>query len=151
MRYGISAGSIIIDKQDRILLVHHYEAGKYNFWVPPGGSLEANESIYDCARRELLEETGLQADLDFPLYIQEFWEPDYHFVKIFILGNITGGTLTTQNKESTESFLIEAKFFSKNELQELTVFPEILKDQFWKDRKENKLTTRYLGLERLKF
>jgi len=151
MRYGISAGSIIIDKQDRILLVHHYEAGKYDFWVPPGGSLEGNESIYDCARRELLEETGFIADLDFPLYIQEFWEPDYHFVKIFILGNITGGTLTTQNKESTESFLIEAKFFSKNELQELTVFPEILKDQFWKDRKENKLTTRYLGLERLKF
>jgi len=151
MRYGISAGSIIIDKLDRILLVHHYEAGKYDFWVPPGGSLEGNESIYDCARRELLEETGFIADLDFPLYIQEFWEPDYHFVKIFILGNITGGTLTTQNKESTESFLIEAKFFSKNELQELTVFPEILKDQFWKDRKENKLTTRYLGLERLKF
>ena len=151
MRYGISAGSIIIDKLDRILLVHHYEAGKYDFWVPPGGSLEGNESIYDCARRELLEETGLQADLDFPLYIQEFWEPDYHFVKIFMLGNLTGGTLTTQNKESNESFLIEAKFFSRNELQELTVFPEILKDQFWKDRKENKLTTRYLGLERLKF
>lgn len=28
----------------------------------PGGHLEANESIYDCARREILEETGLKID-----------------------------------------------------------------------------------------
>ena len=31
------------------------------FWVAPGGKREPNESVPDCARRELLEETGLTA------------------------------------------------------------------------------------------
>ena len=53
MRFGISAGVIILDKQDRILLVHHQEKDNFDFWVPPGGQLEGNESIYDCAMREV--------------------------------------------------------------------------------------------------
>ena len=151
MRYGISAGAIIVDKQDRILLVHHQEKDKFDFWVPPGGQLEGNESIYDCARREVHEETGLQVRLGEILYIQEFWEPDYHFVKFFIRGDVIGGSLTTQNKEENENFLVAARFFSQLELQELIVFPEILKSQFWLDWKSGDLPTRYLGLERLKF
>ena len=30
-------------------------------WVAPGGKIEVHESPYECAARELLEETGLQA------------------------------------------------------------------------------------------
>ena len=151
MRYGISAGAIVVDEQDRLLLVHHQEKDKFDFWVPPGGRLERNESIYDCARREVLEETGLQVELGEILYVQEFWEPDYHFVKFFIRGDVIGGSLSTQNKEENEDFLVAARFFSQLELQELIVFPEILKSQFWLDWKRGDLPTRYLGLERLKF
>jgi hypothetical protein len=53
------------------------------------------------------------------------------------------------NKDLGEDWLVGAKFFSRNELRELNVFPEILKDQFWDDLKEKNKTTRYLGLERL--
>jgi ADP-ribose pyrophosphatase YjhB (NUDIX family) len=151
MRYGISAGVIVLNELDQILLVHHQEKDKFDFWLPPGGRVEGNESIYDCARRELMEETGLQVDLGQILYIQEFWEPEYHFVKFFISGNVIGGSLTTQNKDTDEYFLVEARFFSQHELLDLTVFPEILKNQFWQDRKNGNLSTRYLGLERLEF
>jgi ADP-ribose pyrophosphatase YjhB (NUDIX family) len=151
MRYGISAGVIVLNELDQILLVHHQEKDKFDFWVPPGGRLEGNESIYDCARRELMEETGLQAELGQVLYIQEFWEPEYHFVKFFIYGNVDGRSLTTQNKDTDENFLVDARYFSQHEMQDLNVFPEILKIQFWQDRKNGNLATRYLGLEPLKF
>jgi 8-oxo-dGTP diphosphatase len=87
MRYGISAGAILVT-DERILLVHHQVDGKFDFWVPPGGRLEGNESICDCAKREVLGETGLNVELDQILYVQEFWEPEYDFCKFYFLGKI---------------------------------------------------------------
>ena len=85
-RYGISAAALIVQDK-RILLVRHREAGSYDFWVPPGGSLEGAESIFECAQRETIEETGLSVELGHILYIQEFWEPGYHFCKFFIFSS----------------------------------------------------------------
>ncbi len=151
MRFGISAGAILLDKQDRLLLVHHYKEDEYDFWVPPGGSLKGRESIFDCAKREVQEETGLQVDPGQILYIQEFWEPEYHFVKFFMLGEIGKGELTLQNKDTDEDFLVDARFFTQTEIQTLNVFPTILKDEFWLDFKSGNLATKYLGLEEIKF
>ena len=43
----------------QVLLVRHPWRG----WVPPGGKVEAGETPREAARRELREETGLDADL----------------------------------------------------------------------------------------
>ncbi len=150
MRYGISAASLIV-RNEQILLVNHREAGCYDFWVPPGGGLQGSESIFECARRETLEETGLDVELDRILYIQEFWEPGYHFCKFFIRCKTFSGDLTLVNKEQAESFLVDARYFAQDDLRGLPVFPEILKEQFWDDLKAEYPVTRYLGLERISF
>jgi 8-oxo-dGTP diphosphatase len=67
MRYGISAAALIVHEQ-QVLLVNHRGNG-YDFWLPPGGKLEDTESIFDCARRETWEETGLAVHLDRIVYI----------------------------------------------------------------------------------
>jgi 8-oxo-dGTP diphosphatase len=148
MRYGISAAALIVH-EGRLLLVRHREPEQYDFWTPPGGSLQGDESIFDCARRELREETDLNAELGRILYIQEFVEPGYHFCKFFILASSFSGTLTLANRQPGEEFLQEARFFAREELASLTVHPEILKDQFWQDRAADYPPTRYLGLERM--
>jgi 8-oxo-dGTP diphosphatase len=148
MRYGISAGAIVL-RQEKLLLVHHKQKGEYDFWVPPGGRLEGEESIQQCAEREVLEETGLCVQPGRLLYIQEFVQPDYHFVKFFLLCRDLGGSITLENKPSGEDFLIEARFFGKQELQKVSVFPKDLRQQFWDELAAGFLETRYLGLEHI--
>lgn len=149
MRYGISAGALVI-LNNRLLLVHHREQGRYDFWVPPGGRVEGAESIFECARRETFEETGLTVQPDRIAYIQEFVEPDYHFCKFFILCATCVGDITLENRDANEHFLVDARFFAQNQLEELVVYPEILKTQFWNDLESGFPKTRYLGLERIK-
>ena len=146
MRYGISTGIIVVQDR-RLLLVHHYKRGTFDFWVPPGGSLIGNESIYDCALRETFEETGLEIEPNKIVYIQEFVQGDYHFCKFFILSRVIKGKISLSNRPAGEDFLIDARFLSKSEVAEVNIKPDILKDQFWDDLLHGFPTVRYLGLE----
>ena len=49
-------GVILVNGKNEILLGRRTDNG---FWDYPGGSMELGESFEDCARREVLEETGL--------------------------------------------------------------------------------------------
>jgi len=61
-RVALGAACAIFDAEDRVLLVHH-TYGRRN-WELPGGLVEPGELPDEGAARELLEETGLTADLD---------------------------------------------------------------------------------------
>jgi ADP-ribose pyrophosphatase YjhB (NUDIX family) len=54
-----TATTYIVD-QGKILLLKH---PKFNKWLPPGGHVEANETPPECAKREAMEETGLEIEL----------------------------------------------------------------------------------------
>lgn len=49
--------TVYIFHQNQVLLHKHEKLGK---WLPPGGHLEPNETPSEAARREVLEETGLE-------------------------------------------------------------------------------------------
>lgn len=59
---NIAAGVVVLDEQDRILLVgqERYALGTYSWEIPEGG-VPADETALDGARRELREETGVEA------------------------------------------------------------------------------------------
>jgi len=52
----------IIDRHDRLLLLLRGETAPYNpnKYCLPGGKLDDNESLVDCAIRELYEETSIE-------------------------------------------------------------------------------------------
>jgi 8-oxo-dGTP pyrophosphatase MutT (NUDIX family) len=54
-----TATAYIID-QGKVLLLMHPKLKK---WLPPGGHIELNETPPECAKRETLEETGLEIEL----------------------------------------------------------------------------------------
>ena len=49
-------------RNSQVLLMKRTKEPNLGLWVAPGGKIEANESPYECAARELLEETGLRAE-----------------------------------------------------------------------------------------
>lgn len=52
--------TVYILEKNKVLLHLHPKLQK---WLPPGGHLEANELPPECAKREALEETGLNIEL----------------------------------------------------------------------------------------
>ena len=50
---------VLVWREQELLLGERLSEGEASVWQFPGGHLENNESVTACARREVLEETGL--------------------------------------------------------------------------------------------
>lgn len=57
--YADGAGIIVIDSKNRILLTQSYNCR----WGIPKGKVEKDETIINCAQRELFEETGFNVEI----------------------------------------------------------------------------------------
>jgi 8-oxo-dGTP diphosphatase len=51
---------IVVIKGDTVLLVRRGKPPNIGSWTLPGGAQELGETVEDAARRELLEETGIE-------------------------------------------------------------------------------------------
>ena len=56
--------SVIAERRGRILLMRRAIEPRYGAWTLPGGFLEIDESVEECAVREAMEETGVSVRLD---------------------------------------------------------------------------------------
>jgi ADP-ribose pyrophosphatase YjhB (NUDIX family) len=53
----VGAAVLIVDAENRLLLMKRSDSG---CWGPPGGAVEPGEVVETAARREVMEETGLE-------------------------------------------------------------------------------------------
>jgi 8-oxo-dGTP pyrophosphatase MutT (NUDIX family) len=59
LRIG-SCAVIFDDRREKVLLTKRADNG---LWCLPGGKMEPGESVEECCRREVVEETGLEVEL----------------------------------------------------------------------------------------
>ena len=62
LRLRRSARIIVMDQQRRVLMFRYDCPDRPPFWITAGGECEEGESFEQAARRELLEETGIDTD-----------------------------------------------------------------------------------------
>ena len=59
----------------------------------PGGKIRHGETMKEAARREVLEETGLEVDVRDLVWVGEYIEGTDHLVLIDFAGSVIGGRL----------------------------------------------------------
>ena len=77
---------VIVVRDGRVLLGCRRGSHGAGSWAFPGGNLEFGEGVEECARRELLEETGLvlRHVRHAPFTVNHFAEHDRHYVTLFV-------------------------------------------------------------------
>ena len=155
MRHRIRAAAIVVEGDSVLLVQHQHDdvSGGQSWWVPPGGGVEGAESLFECARRETLEETGLSVELNRIAYIREFVEPGYHHCEVFLVADSYSGTVVTGRNPGTGVFDVDhmikdVRFVRRDEMAGMTIYPEEIKTSLWDDLANGFPETRYLGVAR---
>ena len=122
---------VLIIEDQKILLARNKNA---DFWYPPGGGWEyETETIKECAKREVMEETGYSVDIKDLLWLQEFHESGKIFFETFWRAYVSD-----DNKQTIETIndhidldprgaVEEVRWFTAAELEGLKVFPKRVK------------------------
>jgi 8-oxo-dGTP diphosphatase len=66
---------MVFDPMGRVLLIRcsvvRRDGKEFVFWLTPGGEIELGEEPVAAARREVLEELGLELDVRGPVYMEQ--------------------------------------------------------------------------------
>jgi ADP-ribose pyrophosphatase YjhB (NUDIX family) len=115
---SIGTRAILQDEQGRVLLIRRADNG---MWAMPAGSMELGESVLDCLKREVFEETGLIVLEATPIAIYSeprfafntaYGDPYQMFAVVFRVDKWQGD-LHSKTDET-----VDARFFALDDLPE---------------------------------
>jgi 8-oxo-dGTP diphosphatase len=149
MRHRISPG-VIFDVENRVLLLRHLKPSVYDFWVAPGGGVEGTEDLRATAQREVREECGLGVEPMQIAYVEDLWNPEMRICKVWFIGGVVGGELTSSASGAAAEHIVDARFVGREDLQGKVVFPPVLLEQYWADKSQGFGAARYLGIREMK-
>ncbi len=127
----ITASRVIIVKNNKILFIHRIKYGK-EYYVLPGGAIEANETKEQTAIREAKEETNFDIELGKLLFeITEEVNGEKRYAYYFLVKSFNGelrlGGPEAKRESSDNQYIFE--WLSIEELDRLLVYPNGLKER----------------------
>ncbi len=128
------AGLLI--REGSLLLVKHCK-GKKEYWLLPGGGVETGEYIKDALKREIKEELGIDIKVKDLLYVFEVMGGKKNIIQPTYLVECNDYNF----RESEDKRVCGYRFFRKEQLNELVIYPDIkneLIDFLSENRKTNK-------------
>ncbi len=96
--------AVIVKKEGYVLLGKRKNSHGAGTWALPGGHLEFNESIADCAAREVFEETALHIkNVQHAAFTNDvFVEEQKHYVTLFVTAEYDCGNLDVKEPHKCE-------------------------------------------------
>ena len=137
MDFGVRVGAVV-ERDGALLLVRHQKPDQEPYWVLPGGRLEPEETIPECARREVAEETGLRARFSGVLYVGEFMRRGRHTVDVVARMTAEDDAEARLGSDpevapDEEPTLREVRWVDAEALREIRLLPESLKERLLGD------------------
>lgn len=97
---------VIVIKDQKVLVGKRRNTHGDGAWGFPGGHLEFNETPEECAKRETLEETGIEiTNVRHGPYTNDiFQEEEKHYITLFILADYKSGDVSVMEPEKCEKW-----------------------------------------------
>ncbi|MDD1650596.1 MAG: NUDIX hydrolase [Methylococcaceae bacterium] len=89
LRPAVGVGGVVLDAEGRVLLVRRKHPPQAGLWHIPGGRLEAGETLAECCRREVLEETGIRVTPGPIIAVADRAIEGFHYIIIDFLAELT--------------------------------------------------------------
>jgi len=115
--FTIGVGGVIINREKVLLVKLTYG---HKGWILPGGYVKSTETIGEAVRREIREETGLDAE---PIEIVSVRSRSEHGrcdIYVAFLVKVLGGELKPDLKE-----ISDVKYFTLNEMETSSDVPKL--------------------------
>lgn len=138
-RNPVPVALVLVEHEGKLLLLQRRHPPLANYWAPPAGYVEIDESLEEGAAREVREETGLRVSIDQLLKVHS-----RAHVGVFLIAfraSLLGGELSPAPDE-----VLEIKWFAPGEIPHQppptdgilmdTVFYEVLHSLYADLRKE---------------
>lgn len=113
----IAMKAVIVNKEGKVLILREAatygdgtQLGRYHM---PGGRIEVGENFEDALRREVREETGLEIDIEYPIYVGE-WRPvirdvPHQIVATFMVCKPKGNKITLSTEHDDYKWIEPAE------------------------------------------
>jgi len=143
-KIGVRPCAIFIEK-DRVLCIDcKYEDGEY--FLFPGGGLEAGETMEEAAIREMFEETGLIVKIKKMIYVND-WIKDRktntRVLNIFFLVEKLGGQIIPGEKDGGK--IKEIKWIDLKDISKIDLRPKYLAKRLFRDYKKGFIECLYFN------
>jgi ADP-ribose pyrophosphatase YjhB (NUDIX family) len=110
------------EEEERVLLVQHRKDER-DYWLLPGGGVEAGETLASAAQRELREETGLDGEVGRLLLLCESIDAHTgrHILHVAFVATVHPGAL----RPGHDGRLVGAAWLPVEQLATLPLFPAV--------------------------
>lgn len=123
--YPIASVGVVVVKDGKILLAQRGNEPSRGRWTIPGGVIEVGETLHDAARREIMEECGIEVSLGrlYKWYDAIVRDAEgrvrFHYVILDVLGTHAGGEVRPGGD------ILDARWVGVADLPALDVLPAV--------------------------